>query len=317
MLPLIPLIVFNLRTAGTIRAIFDNLGNSYYGVDNAAYLTNLRVRIEQLGALLRGDHFWYLGEAFANPFAPWLAAGLLLFALVLGAPVYRRRLLAVVGLLLLAVAQSAFTVSDLFITHYAMLLPLAAIAAGVAAAALYDRAANVFTASDRTVSPGPARTVMALGLLTAVTLWWTGDLWTTARYHEVLSLSGGYAAHSDAVYALAEYLDQFEPAAPLALDWGLDSPVRFLTVGRVNPLEVFGYDSLDGPDPGFADRVSPFLDDPSTLYVAHAPDATVFRGRVEALRDLADAQGLELQETARFSERNGRPLYIVYRAAPP
>jgi hypothetical protein len=93
--------------------------------------------------------------------------------------------------------------------------------------------------------------------------------------------------------------------------------VRFLTTGRVNPLEVFGYDSLDAPDSGFADRVAPFLEDPRTLYLAHAPDATVFQGRVDALAELADAQGLDLQETARFSERNGRPLFIVYRAARP
>jgi hypothetical protein len=316
-LPLLPLIIFNLRTGGTVSTILENLGQSYYGVDNTAYLPNLRTRISQIGALLRGDHFWYLGEEFSNPFAPWLAAGLLALALAFASPESRRRLLVPVGLLFLIVAQSAFTVSDLFITHYAMLLPLIPISAGVAAAALLGRMPGAFieTEPGRGVSLAPA--LMAFCLLGAITLWWTADLWTAARYHEVLGISGGYAAHSDAVYDLSAYLDQFEPAAPLALDWGLDSPVRFLTTGRVNPLEVFGYDSLDAPDSGFADRVAPFLEDPRTLYLAHAPDATVFQGRVDALAELADAQGLDLQETARFSERNGRPLFIVYRAARP
>jgi hypothetical protein len=317
LLPLTPLILFNLRTEGTISAIFDNLGHSYYGVDNTAYLANLHTRIEQLGALLRGDHFWYLGEEFANPFAPWLAAGLLFFALAFAAPEKRRRLLIPVILLFLAIAQSAFTVSDLFITHYAMLLPLVPISAGVAAAALFHKSASVITGNEPNAKNSPAQIIVVLGLFGAITLWWTADLWTTTRYHDVLSISGGYAAHSDGVYALSEYLNQFEPAAPLALDWGLDSSVRFLTAGRVNPLEVFGYDSLDEPDPAFADRVSPFLEDPSTLYLAHAPDATVFKGRLEALNELAGAQGLSLQETARFSERNGRPLFIVYRAVQP
>jgi 4-amino-4-deoxy-L-arabinose transferase-like glycosyltransferase len=316
-LPLIPLIVFNLRTGGTVSAILENLGQSYYGVDNTAYLPNLRTRISQIGALLRGDHFWYLGEEYGNPFAPWLAAGLLALALAFASPEHRRRLLAPVGLLLLIVAQSAFTVSDLFITHYAMLIPLIPISAGVATSALLGRVPGVFIETEPGRSASPAPALVALSLLSAITLWWTADLWTAARYHDVLSISGGYAAHSDAVYDLAAYLDQFEPAAPLALDWGLDSPVRFLTMGRVNPVEVFGYDNLDAPDPGFADRVAPFLEDPRTLYLAHAPDATVFQGRVDALAGLAEAQGLVLEETARFSERNGRPLFIVYRATLP
>jgi hypothetical protein len=286
-------------------------------VDNSAYFTNLLTRVEQLGTLLRGDHFWYLGEQFGNPFASWLAAGLLVLALAIAPPAWRRRLLIPVALLFIAIAQSAFTVSDLFITHYAMLLPLIPISAGVAAAAVAHRAPEAFTSKTPGARIGPGAVIVGVGLVGAIALWWTADLWTTARYHDVLSISGGYAGHSDAIYDLAAYLDQFEPAAPLALDWGLDSPVRFLTRGRVNPIEAFGYDSLDAPDPGFAERVSPFLKDERTLYLAHAPDATVFHRRVEALVALAEARGLTIEETARFTERNGRALFSVYRAVQP
>ena len=41
LIPLIPLIVFNLRTGGTLDSVFGNLGQSYYGVNNSAYLPNL------------------------------------------------------------------------------------------------------------------------------------------------------------------------------------------------------------------------------------------------------------------------------------
>lgn len=305
LIPLTPLLIFNLRTSGTLTALFGNLGRSYYGVDNTAYLPNLSARIGQLAALLRGDHFWYLGEKFSNPWAPWLAGGLILAALIFTPAERRRSLLLPVALLVLAVAQSAFTVSDLFITHYALLEPLIPLSAGLAAAALIRRRGSPRGAAER---------LLAAAALTAVVGWWAADLWTTLRYHDVLRISGGYASHSDAVYALADYLDQFEPAAPLALDWGLDAPVRFLTAGRVNPIEVFGYDRMDAPDPGFAERVSPFLDDSHSLYIAHAPDAAVFRGRVEALSALAAERGLSLVEERRFSERNGTPLFIVYRA---
>jgi hypothetical protein len=150
-----------------------------------------------------------------------------------------------------------------------------------------------------------------------VLAWWGGDLWTTARYHAVLSKSGGYGGHSDAIYGLSDYLIRYEPAAPLALDWGLDAPVRFLTKGRVNPIEVFGYESLEAPDPGFEGRVAPFLDDPRTVYVAHTPDATVFKGRVEALAALAKARGLDMVEEKFIFGRNGQPPFVVYRVVAP
>ena len=136
---------------------------------------------------------------------------------------------------------------------------------------------------------------------------------TRCRYHRILAVSGGYGAHSDAIYKLADFLRQQAPAAPLALDWGIDAPVRYLTGGLANPVETFGYERLDAPDSGFADRVSPFTNNPDNLYVAHAGEFTVFRGRVEALAALAAGRGMKLQEVARFAERSGRPLFLVYR----
>jgi hypothetical protein len=38
---------------------------------------------------------------------------------------------------------------------------------------------------------------------------------------------------------------------------------------------------------------------------------------VEALAALAQAQGLALRAEARFAERSGRPLFVVYRAVRP
>ena len=126
---------------------------SYYGVSNTHFAANLGKRIEQIGILLQGHHFWYLGEVYANPAARWALAGLLAAVTLLGlevylafeapkpgqddlpAPAWLQRISAsapllwrrVLGLMLLAgliVVQSCFTVSDLFITHFALLLPL-------------------------------------------------------------------------------------------------------------------------------------------------------------------------------------------------
>jgi hypothetical protein len=329
LLPLLPLILFNLETGGTVTSIFGNLGQSYYGVNNRAYLPNLLVRLGQLRTLLRGDHLWYLGEVYANQWAPWLAAGIavlggLLWAFprhpvtvslchpVTPSPRHPVTLLPF-GLLALIVAQSAFTVSDLFVTHYALLVPLIPLGVGLIAAGVLSTVRDLHGGRA-----GRLAGAVVCGLYcAAICAWGAIDLANTLRYHRVLSIAGGYATHSDAIYRLADFLRQRAPAAPLALDWGVDAPVRYLTAGRVNPVEVFGYERLDGPDPGFAGRLAPFLDNPDNLYVAHTGEFTIFRGRAEALEQLAAARSFRLEEAARFGERSGRPLFLVYRVVRP
>jgi hypothetical protein len=320
-LPLIPLIVFNLQTGGTLASVFGSLSRSYYGVDNRAYLPNLAIRLGQLRILLRGDHLWYLGEVYANRWAPLLAAGLAavwtavwLWRCILG-PARRWASLAPllpVALLALIVAQSAFTVSDLFITHSALLAPLIPLSVGVLAGDLL-RQIGERRADEKASVRGLA--LLSMLCLAPVIVWGATDLANAVRYHRVLALSGGYGAHSDAIYRLADFLAAQGPSAPLALDWGIDAPVRYLTGGRANPIEAFGYERLDAPDPGFADRVRPFMDNPDNLYVAHAGEFTVFRGRLEALAASAAERGMNLQEVARFTERSGRPLFLVYRVS--
>lgn len=315
--PLVPLIIFNIRTGGTLISIFGNLGRSYYGIDNTAYLPNLATRLAQMVTLLRGDHLWYLGHPYANSLAPWLASGLVIAAAGrgLGTRLLRRNtavgqhgnllpsVLLPVALLVLAVAQSAFTVSDLFITHYALLLPLLPLAGGLAVGGL---------AGSR---QGLSRLVAVLAI--AAGLAWAGlDAWTTIRYHSVLSVSGGYAGHSDAIVRLAAYLDEKGYSAPVVLDWGLDAPVRFLTAGRVSPVEVFGYERMDAPDDGFAERAAKFFENSDNVYVAHAADKAVFRGRVEALAALAGERNRLWLHEAWFYQRSGEVVFIIYRAIP-
>ncbi len=304
LLPLIPFVLFNLQTGGTFQSVLGNLERSYYGVNNRALLPNLLVRLGQLRTLLRGDHFWYLGGVFTNPWAPYLAGGLALAGL-LWAPRGRRWTLALpLALLALMIVQSIFTVSDLFVTHYALLLPLIPLTGGLAAAAV-ARGGQGSGAGWR------------LGLaLVALFLWAGGDLWTTARYHQALARTGGHAAHSSAIADLAAYIKGNACGPVVVLDWGMAAPVEFLTAGAIRPLEVFGYENLAEPDAGFAARVEGFLSQPDTLYLAHTPEDTVFRGRVEALAAMAGERGLQLQEERVVAEKSGRPLFVVYRLVP-
>ena len=226
--------------------------------------------------------------------------------------------LAPLLLLVLIVALSAFTVSDLFITHYAMLVPLIPLTGGLAFGVTWEwgRAGvekrGSLGSGERPGVPAP-QIFRALALV-ALVAWAGGDLVTDIRYHRALAATGGHGAHSDAIYTLAEHLDKAGFTAPVALDWGLDAPIRYLTAGRVQPTEVFGYDSLDAPDPNFAERIDRLLDNPDILYLAHLPEHTVFRERVNALADLASKRGLTLRQRAIYTERDGTPLIIMYRA---
>ena len=300
-IPLIPLLLFNQQTGGTFASVTGNLTQSYYGIDNSAIFANLPVRLGQIISVLRGDHLWYLGGIQANHLAPWLAV--IPFVSLLGQR--GRRYLLLPGLfLLLAVLASLFTVSDLFITHYALLHPLLAAVISLALAGLYEQVEQW-----KGRWKGPAL-LLPVALLS---LWLGGDLSASLAYHQDLTRSGGLADHSDASYDLAYHLRYNGLGAPIALDWGLDAPVRYLSEGRVTPIELFGYTSLTEPDGAFAQRLDPFLDNPDNVYLLHAPGQEVFAGRREAF--FAQAKGHRrtaiLERT--FAQRDGVGLVELWR----
>lgn len=304
-----PLILFNVQTGGTWAQLSDNLSESYYGVDNRAWLENLGVRVEQLVQTLRGDHFWYLGGIYGNGVAPWLAlvgaAAVAVRPRWIGPPLL---------LLLAAVGLSVFTISDLFITHYALLQPVLAGTAGLGLATWFvvgfEHAKQ--TAGSEIAARRRGRIVRTSAVV-VIALWLGLDGYATARYHGALARSGGLSDHSDATYHFAYYLRYNGMGAPIALDWGMDAPVRFLTENAVRPLEVFGYASPAVPDDDFEMRLAQFLDNPQNVYVLRSPEQTVFAGRREAFLDQVAALGRTPVQVETFRQRDGAPLFEVWR----
>jgi hypothetical protein len=317
-LPLAPLALFNRQTGGTVERIMSSLEQSYYGVSNQALWANAGVRAEQLWQTLRGDHFWYLGGLYGNVLAPWLAVG------AVGVALLWRPLWTPLPLLLLALAYlcSLFTVSDLFITHYALLQPLAIAVVGIALAGLLphttNRAAFVQASEPRGVvrpaSFGPGLAGCVLGILIAA--WLCLDLVAVLRYHTQLTRSGGLMDHADTSYHLAYHLEHNGMGSPIALDWGFAAPVRYLSRGTVTPLEIFGYASPEAPDAAFGEQLRAFLANPENVYLLHAPEATVFAGRREVLFAESAALDLQLVLERVFYQRDGVPLYEIWRASP-
>jgi hypothetical protein len=303
-LPLAPLILFNVQTGGTLLGLSAQVGTSYYGVNNADLWGNLLVRLPQLQQTLAGTHLWYLGGVHGNGAAAALATLAVVAALLLAWRCMLGPLLLVAG----TVAMSLVTVSDLFITHYALLLPLLVGTVAIAGGVVAQEAGALGGAGARA-----AGVLLGAGLL----LWVGLDLSATLRYHESLQRSGGLADHSDATYTLAAALRGGGYGAPIALDWGMDATVRFLSEGTVTPIEIFGYDSPAAPDDAFAARLVPFLERDDAVFLLRAPEQEVFAGRRAVLERVVAEQGATLELVQQFAERDGTPLFELWRVQRP
>ena len=289
-----PLILFNVQTGGTIATFTSNALSSYYGVNNLAFWHNLRARLEGFTALLEGNHFWYLGGVFANRLYPGYLLAAAAIAVVAwwrerNSPASRRFYLLPFLMLGAVVLQSCFTISALWITHYALVVPLVPLATMAGWLKL-----------DRRVA------LAVLLILIGV------DAYVDVSYHLALRRTGGHSAHSDGIYDLAGYLLIVNQRHPLAADWGIKAPVQLLTKGLINPVEVFGYEWEADED--FKKRIRPFLSDPDRLYIFRSPEDSVFK-RWEAFQEVVEEQGKRPVLKITIRERSGRPLFLVYGVA--
>jgi hypothetical protein len=302
-LGMLPLIDYNAKTGGTFQNIFNNLDQSYYGVDNSNVVANFQERIKQAPTVFESSHLRELGGQFRNPWArEWLivSGG----ACLLAAGLFRQKRgvrLFMVVMVLLMIAQSSFTSTALWFTHFALILPFMVMLGAVGAAAVGD-------ILRRMIPPHLADWVM-VGLVLAVM---GSDALTAWRYHDALRQTGGIATHSAVIYDLADELDRLPPASPVAaLDWGIGPAVTMLTEGRIVPNEVFGYDWT--PDPGFPARLQPFFALDESLYILHVPSETTFPRR-EVFFQLAAENGRVLELYRTLTDRRGNPYFEIWRA---
>jgi 4-amino-4-deoxy-L-arabinose transferase-like glycosyltransferase len=339
------LLVYNLQTGGTFLNILQNATTSYYGVNNLAFGPNLFERMGQFVTLLSGSHLWYLGNVVSNPL-PVLAFGLSLVAMIgVGfkstsppennsthySPLQKALFpFLVIGLVILA---SIGTVSALWITHFAILMPWPAIALAVGGTFIKAQVAGSrWQVAGSKVASGkvagsrvadfthyvsrftPHRLIAsrfifaaALGLLVVT------NLAAVIRYHLALTESGGLSAHSAAIYEMSNWLVQHAHGPVVAMDWGLAAPVTYLTNTQVTPTEVFGY--IWNPDTELMARLNKFIAQPETFYLWRAPDEIIF-DRSPEFKALYRPHELEETIEAAFYEYSGRPILGITRLVP-
>jgi hypothetical protein len=349
-----PLIIYNLQTGGTWVSISQNALTSYYGVNNLAFGSNLLERLSQLIIFLSDGHLWYLGEVANNFWEPILLGGVVGGVVIITT---RKNLspekktsslqgqesqnfpdllspaktalfpVLMIGLVTLA---SIATVSALWITHFAILMPWPALTLAVGSwyiLGCLDPSPSgwgAFTPLSLTVteaSTPPSLVGKGVGGL-GLSHWlkaslWAGlglllalDLANSVRYHLALAKSGGLSSHSDAIYDLSDWLDRRAQGPVVAMDWGLAAPITFLTGGRVMPTEIFGYGWQS--DVQLTEWLESYVARPNTLYLWRAPDEIIF-DRSSDFKALYRPKDLEETIEEAFYERSGRPLLGVTR----
>lgn len=302
-LGLLPLILYNLKSGGTLENIFGNLDQSYYGVDNSNVGENFRERIRQAPLVFESGHMWELGGQHPNPIARewlYLTGGACIVAALITQEKRGVRLFIVL-LVLLMVAQSSFTSTALWFTHFALILPFMVMLGAVGALALLDILRKFLPVN------------FTYGILAAlVVLVFALDGLSAYQYHRSLQKTGGLRTHSDAIYRLVDTLNQLPPYSPVAaLDWGISPVTETLTDGKIVPNEVFGYASMTEADSGFSARLAPFFALDESLYILHVPSETVFQRR-EAFFQAANQANREVVLMETIYTKTGDPYFEIW-----
>jgi 4-amino-4-deoxy-L-arabinose transferase-like glycosyltransferase len=223
--------------------------------------------------------------------------------------------LVVAGMLVLSV----FSPTALWFTHLAILTPWPPLIIAVAADAVARRAGLDRLHLGRLPAFGGHAWVQALSLGMLLTLVLAGmliydDLEVDLAYHRDLSLIGGKGDHTQASYRLVAYLQANGITDVIAMDYGIQDVIQFLTAGEINPPEIFGYDDREQPDPAYAIRVQERLRDLNAAYVFRVQP--LFQQRWEAFQQIAEQAGMQVVEEAVIYDWSARPIYRVVRAVP-
>ena len=340
-----PLIVYNLQTGGTFLNIGQNASTSYYGVDNLAFSQNLAERLQQFGTLMKGSHFWYLGGVFSNYWPLLFFVIILLLISILAIrkhqirtfhqnhsqsknklppPLFSTTKVALFPFILigLVILASIGTVSALWITHFAILMPWPALAIAcgiwfirqqccqqslILAEGSETKILQISSSSPYTLNSVYSQLYKFL-LATGLGLLLITNLTQTLHYHRVLKLSGGLSSHSDAVYDLTGWLDEYAQGQVVAMDWGLAAPLIYLSKGRIQVTEVFGY--AWQADIQLTKRLHQPLSQPDTLYLWRSPAEVIFDRSAE-FKNLYHTLNLEENIEEAFYEKSGRPILGV------
>lgn len=284
------------------------------GVDNAALLPNIFIRVQQLRDVLSG--VIPLDHAAPGLLAAPILSGLVLaamLALVLRGDLRRRKVGFVLSLMGLLFMQTAFTPTSHDARHVMVLWPYPLLAAALGLAALREEIDARFSSRWSALKLGPG--TLAAWLLLAAAL--VSSARVDAAYFSGLRDPGSRGLWSEAVYDVARHLDERAPRRLISLNWGLERDIYFLTHGRVKPEAVYNdFPQASDRHPFYRKRFF----DTNHAYLAYfgdyGRDAVTVGNNLSSFQKLAGDAGRRLLTERIFRTGAGDPFCGVWRVEP-
>jgi len=227
---------------------------------------------------------------------------------------------ALVPVLVVAVmiGASVFTPTALWFTHLAILTPWPILTVAVAGDLVARRSGldewNLSRLRALAMRPWARHVSVGLILLLALAgMLIYDDLQVDVAYHRELRIIGGKGDHTQASYTLVQYLQSNGMTQVVAMDWGIQDLVQFLSQGEIHPSEIFGYERHDDVDAAFALRVRQLLDDPQVVYVFHVQPH--FLNRWERFQELVQQDGKRVVEEKLIYDWSAMPIFRLVRVS--
>jgi Dolichyl-phosphate-mannose-protein mannosyltransferase len=197
-------------------------------------------------------------------------------------------LFALVCSLLIFLAMALNAGTGWSVHHTVLLWPFPHLAVAV----MLARVAQKFVPSGR---------ALAAGLLVLVAF---SNLLVLNEYYRLMRRNGGGLPWTDAIYPLSRLLKTIPASQIMPIDWGIFDNLRLLSAGAL-PIRS-GID--DNPE-----AVRQWLRTPMTVFVSHTDANQIFRGVNQRLDAIARADGLRRDSIQVVADRNGRPIFQVFR----
>jgi 4-amino-4-deoxy-L-arabinose transferase-like glycosyltransferase len=303
---------YNLQGAGTFHFITDHiLRGSAGGMALTDVITTIAFSAaHDLRTLLDGSWFTTM---IGGPYHNLLAVPVFLASLVIVCVLalthrlkYSAKRLALLALFMVCfVLQGSAASISRGANHLILVWPIPQTFVAVALVSLADLATETMPARRQVW-------VVSFGLLALVFA--GGEVLTTYRYHSTLAQSRGSGHFSDAIYELAQDLEQPGTPRVVALDWGFLRNLQLLSENRINVVERFTYASPPGEE--FAAYLEDLMRKPDDLYLFHSLKYTAFLGHWEAFDRAAYRHGLTPVPVKIYRQRDGQPVYLLYRLEP-
>jgi 4-amino-4-deoxy-L-arabinose transferase-like glycosyltransferase len=220
--------------------------------------------------------------------------------------------LVIAGMMVLSV----FTPTALWHTHLAILTPWPYLTIAVIADMVVRRLGldRLHLGRLPVLSRQVGATACSLGLLAMLALGLMlayDDLEVDEAYHRELGIIGGKFDHAYASYRLVDYLEERQIANVVAMDWGIQDIVQFLSAGEINPPEIFGHLDREDVDPAFAIRVREQLENPDTIYVFRFRPH--FKNRRQAFAEIVAEEDKGLERETVIYDWSGGQFYELVR----